>query len=125
DLVSAHAGLALACAAAIAGQTCAVWTVAHENALVHRDLNPGNLTLEPDGTVKVLDFGLAVALDLTEGSQITRTGQAIGTAAYMAPEQVLAAMSGPRTDLYALGCTLHQMLTGEQVFTGATQYTVM
>jgi len=125
DLLAQHERLPVAWAAAIAAQTCAVLTVAHQNALVHRDLKPGNLMLEPDGTVKVLDFGLAVALDLTEGSQITRTGQAIGTAAYMAPEQVLAAMSGPRTDLYALGCTLHQMLTGEQVFTGATQYTVM
>jgi eukaryotic-like serine/threonine-protein kinase len=81
--------------------------------------------LTPDGSVKVLDFGLAVGLDGGDLSRITRTGQALGTPSYMAPEQVLAGMSGPHTDLYALGCTLHEMLTGRPLFTGSTAYTVM
>ncbi|MHA6802324.1 serine/threonine-protein kinase [Salinifilum ghardaiensis] len=110
---------------AIAAQVCSVLAAAHSASLVHRDLKPANLMLEADGTVKVLDFGLAVALSMTEGSQITRTGQHIGTPIYMAPEQVLAAMGSPQTDLYALGCTLHEMLTGTQVFTGNTAFAVM
>lgn len=81
--------------------------------------------LEPDGTVKVLDFGLAVALDLADGSRITSTGQLLGTPAYMAPEQVMAGMSAPASDWYALGCTLHEMLTGQQVFRGSTAFAVM
>ncbi|TVT56352.1 serine/threonine protein kinase [Amycolatopsis rhizosphaerae] len=125
DLVAEHGPLPVGWAAAIAAQTCAVLSVAHQSSLVHRDLKPGNLMLTPDGTVKVLDFGLAVALDMAEGSQITRSGQTLGTPAYMAPEQVLATMSSPLSDLYALGCTLYEMLSGEQVFTGSTAYAVM
>lgn len=125
DLIAEHERLPLGWAAAIAAQTCAVLTVAHQASLVHRDLKPANLMLEPDGTIKVLDFGLAVALDLPDMSQITRSGQTIGTPAYMAPEQVMAAMSGPQSDLYTLGCTLHEMLTGRQLFSGSTAYAVM
>ncbi|SNR46953.1 Protein kinase domain-containing protein [Haloechinothrix alba] len=101
--------LPLGWAAAIAAQTCSVLSATHCAYLVHRDLKPGNLMLESDGTVKVLDFGLAVALDLAVMSQITRSGQNIGTPACMAPEQVLAAMSRAQTEPYAFGCTLHEM----------------
>lgn len=125
ELVAQHKRLPIGWAAAIAAQTCAVLTVAHQVSLVHRDLKPGNLMLEPEGTVKVLDFGLAVALELTDMSAITRTGQNIGTPAYMAPEQVQAGETGPYTDLYALGCTLYEMLTGRPIFTGANSYAVM
>ncbi|MFD2489359.1 protein kinase domain-containing protein [Amycolatopsis jiangsuensis] len=125
DLVAERGALSVGWCASIAAQTCAVLIVAHQASLVHRDLKPANLMLEPDGTVKVLDFGLAVALDMADASQITRSGQTIGTPAYMAPEQVLAAMSGPRSDLYTLGCTLFEMLTGQQVFGGSTAYAVM
>jgi serine/threonine protein kinase len=125
DLVAEHGPLPIGWAVAIGAQTCSVLSVAHQASLVHRDLKPSNLMLTPDGTVKVLDFGLAVALDMGDLSQITRTGQALGTPAYMAPEQVLAAMSGPRSDLYALGCTLYEMLTGDQLFSASTAYAVM
>ncbi|HEX5493681.1 MAG TPA: serine/threonine-protein kinase [Mycobacteriales bacterium] len=125
DLVAEHGPLPLGWAAAIAAQVCAVLSVAHAASLVHRDLKPSNLMLEPPGSVKVLDFGLAVALDLAEVSRITSTGQTLGTPAYMAPEQVLAAMSAPASDFYALGCTLHEMLTGSPLFTGPTAYAVM
>ncbi len=125
DLIAQQEQLSIGWSAAIAAQTCAVLSAAHQASLIHRDLKPGNLMLEPDGTVKVLDFGLAVGLDLVDMSRITRTGETIGTPAYMAPEQVLAAMSTPASDLYALGCTLHELLTGQQVFTGSTSYAVM
>ena len=125
DLIAEEGPLPIGWAAAIAAQTCSVLSVAHQASLVHRDLKPANLLLEPHGGIKVLDFGLAVALDRAEYSRITRTGHTLGTPAYMAPEQVLAAMSGPASDLYALGCTLHEMLTGKPVFTGSTAFAVM
>lgn len=126
DVIAEQDGpLPVGWAAAIAAQTCAVLSVAHRASLVHRDLKPNNLMLEHDGGVKVLDFGLAVALDLSDFSRITQTGESLGTLPYMAPEQIEAAQSDPRTDLYALGCTLYEMLTGEQLFTGATPYAVI
>jgi hypothetical protein len=125
DLLVVHHRLSIGWSAAIAAQVCSVLVEAHQASLVHRDLKPANIMLEPSGTVKVLDFGLAAVLDLEDTSAITRSGQSIGTPAYMAPEQVLAAMSGPKTDLYSLGCTLYEMLTGRHVFTGSTSYAVM
>jgi hypothetical protein len=125
DLNAEHAPLPIGWAVAIAAQVCSVLAAAHAASLVHRDLKPSNLMLDRDGGIKVLDFGLAVALDLAEYSQITRSGQTIGTPAYMAPEQIMASMSEPRSDLYALGCTLYEMLCGRAPFTGATTYQVM
>ncbi|GAA0406545.1 hypothetical protein GCM10009541_57080 [Micromonospora gifhornensis] len=125
DLVAEQGPLPVGWASAIAAQVCAVLAVAHQASLVHRDLKPANLMLEPDGGVKVLDFGLAVAPDRPDFSKITITGQPLGTPAYMAPEQIQANISGPATDLYALGCTLHEMLTGDRLFTGSTSYDVM
>ncbi len=124
DVVVEHGPLSLSWAAAVAAQACAVLAAAHRASLVHRDLKPANLMLCPDGTVRVLDFGLAVALG-TGDSQITRTGHTLGTPAYMAPELVLAGVTGARTDLYAMGATLHEMLAGRPPFRGATAYAVM
>lgn len=125
DLLAQHERLSIGWAAGIAAQVCSVLATAHNEALVHRDLKPANVMLEPDGTIKVLDFGLAVALGMGDTSRITRTGDSIGTPAYMAPEQVLAGMTDPRTDLYCLGCSLYEMVTGERLFSGATSYSVM
>ncbi|MGW1060609.1 protein kinase domain-containing protein [Micromonospora rubida] len=124
DLVAEQGVLPIGWAAGIAAQVCAVLTAAHHASLVHRDLKPSNLMLQPDGAVKVLDFGLAVAPTLSDFSKITATGLRPGTPAYMAPEQIQTNISGPATDLYALGCTLHEMLTGERLFTGSTSYDV-
>jgi serine/threonine protein kinase len=124
DLVAEQGPLPIGWAVAIAAQTCSVLAAAHRESLVHRDLKPGNLMLCPDGTVRVLDFGLAVALASAD-SQITRTGQTLGTPAYMAPELVMAGITGPYTDLYGVGCTLFEMLTGRSPFRGATAYAVM
>jgi serine/threonine protein kinase len=125
DLVAEQGVLPIGWAAAIAAQAASVLAVAHRASLVHRDLKPANLMLEPAGTVKVLDFGLAVALDRTDLSKITLTGQHLGSPAYMAPEQVLAGLSAPATDLYALGATLFEMLTGRRLFAGSSSYSVM
>ncbi|WP_017599864.1 serine/threonine-protein kinase [Nocardiopsis lucentensis] len=124
DLVAEQERLSVGWTTGIGAQVCSVLAAAHRASLVHRDLKPGNLMLEPDGTVKVLDFGLAVALDRTDMSQITRTGHTPGTPAYMAPEQLMAGMATPQSDLYALGCVLHEMLTGRRLFTASTPFAV-
>ncbi|GII56463.1 serine/threonine protein kinase [Planotetraspora thailandica] len=123
DLVSEHGPLPVPWAAAIAAQACAVLTAAHALSICHRDLKPTNLMLCPDGSVKVLDFGLAMLREGDSG-QFTRVGQILGTPAYMSPEQVQRGMADPKSDLYALGCVLHEMLTGRQLFTGPTEYAV-
>src|SRR4051812_14767579 len=123
DLVSEHGPLPVPWAAAIAAQSCAVLSAAHALSIYHRDLKPTNLMLCPDGSVKVLDFGLAMFRE-ADSTQFTRIGQILGTPAYMAPEQIQRGLAGPRSDLYALGCVIHEMLTGEQLFTGPTEYVV-
>ncbi|WP_434740253.1 serine/threonine-protein kinase [Micromonospora sp. SH-82] len=111
--------------AVVAAQVCAVLSEAHRVSLVHRDLKPGNLMLEPEGTVKVLDFGLAVAPASSDFSRVTMTGHLLGTPEYMAPERIEANVSGPESDIYALGCTVYELLTGKRPFAGATPFDVM
>ncbi|GAA0366915.1 serine/threonine-protein kinase [Microbispora corallina] len=123
DLLSEHGPLPVPWAAAIAAQACAVLTAAHELSICHRDLKPTNLMLCPDGSVKVLDFGLAMLRE-ADVAQFTRVGQILGTPAYMSPEQIQRGVADPKSDLYALGCVLHEMLTGRQLFTGPTEYAV-
>ncbi|WP_169950387.1 serine/threonine-protein kinase [Microbispora sp. H11081] len=127
DLLSEHGPLPVPWAAAIAAQACAVLTAAHALSICHRDLKPTNLMLCPDGSVKVLDFGLAMLREADGGrgtAQTTRIGQILGTPAYMSPEQIQRGVAGPKSDLYSLGCVLHEMLTGDQLFTGPTDYAV-
>ncbi|SEG59399.1 non-specific serine/threonine protein kinase [Nonomuraea solani] len=123
DLVHEHGPLPVPWAAAIAAQACAVLSAAHALAICHRDLKPTNLMLCPDGSVKVLDFGLAMLRE-SDVTTFTRIGQILGTPAYMAPEQIQHGVAEPRSDLYSLGCVLHEMLTGRQLFTGPTDYVV-
>lgn len=123
DLLSEHGPLPVPWATAIAAQACAVLSAAHTLSIYHRDLKPTNLMLCPDGSVKVLDFGLAMLRE-ADSAQFTRVGQILGTPSYMAPEQIQSGLAGPRSDLYALGCVIHEMLTGEQLFTGPTEYAV-
>ena len=100
---------------------------AHERGIVHRDLKPANIKITPEGTVKVLDFGLAKAAtgdgagpDLTHSPTVTvagtREGVILGTAAYMSPEQARGKPVDKRTDIWAFGCVLYEMLTGRSAF---------
>ncbi|MCW2897783.1 MAG: serine/threonine protein kinase [Streptosporangiaceae bacterium] len=116
DLMAEQGPLPVAWAAGIAAQMAAVLAAAHERRFVHRDVKPQNVMLTGDGTVKVLDFGVAAVLDQAGIPRLTRTGEAIGTLAYMAPEQLQSRPATPRTDLYALGCVLYEMLAGEPIF---------
>ncbi|MEU8242242.1 serine/threonine-protein kinase [Actinoplanes missouriensis] len=125
QLINEQGPLPIGWTAAIAAQVCAVLVAAHGEELIHRDIKPSNLMLEPDGCVKVLDFGLATAPTLEEFSRITMTKQPLGSPPYMAPEQVEGAECTPATDLYALGCTMYEMLTAEPVFSGSTYISVM
>jgi serine/threonine-protein kinase len=100
----------------IAAEVSAALSVAHRSGLVHRDVKPGNMLLAPDGTVKVTDFGIARAWD--DSSELTKTGAVIGTATYFSPEQAQGAPADERSDIYALGVVMYEMLTGRPPFSG-------
>ena len=116
--------LPIAWAVAIAAQICTVLAHAHAMPVVHRDLKPDNVLVTPEGTVKLLDFGIAAVLR-SDVTRITRSGMVLGSDHYMSPEQFLSAQVTPRTDLYALGCVLHELLTGRRLFDGDTAYLLM
>ena len=88
---------------------------AHERDVVHRDLKPANLVLAPDGPTRIVDFGIA---RITDATHLTRAGVAVGTAAYLAPEQVQGGVTGPPADIYTLGLVLLEALTGQRPFEG-------
>jgi Tol biopolymer transport system component len=114
----------------IGGQIADALEAAHEKGIVHRDLKPANVKIRPDGVVKVLDFGLAKAEGLAAGSGVTGVSQAptaetsagliLGTPAYMSPEQARGQPVDKRTDIWAFGCVLYEMLSGRAPFGGAT-----
>ncbi|UQA34382.1 serine/threonine-protein kinase [Streptomyces sp. HNA39] len=111
-------------AVAVAAQLCAVLCAVHTVPIVHRDLKPRNVMVRPDGTVTVLDLGVASVLD-TDTTRLTHTGSPIGSPAYMAPEQAMGGAVGPYTDLYALGVLLHELLSGDVPFSGSTALGVL
>jgi serine/threonine protein kinase/Tol biopolymer transport system component len=113
----------------IAKHICGALEAAHDRGIVHRDLKPGNVKVTPDGKVKVLDFGLAkisesevVSADVSNSPTLMTAGSMpgiiIGTAAYMSPEQAKGRQVDRRTDIFAFGCVLYEMLTGRQAFGG-------
>jgi eukaryotic-like serine/threonine-protein kinase len=120
-------GLSMTESLALARQIAEGLEAAHERGIVHRDLKPGNIKVTPDGAVKVLDFGIAKAIGgepdaapfddaPTVTATGTRAGDVLGTPAYMSPEQARGQLVDKRTDLWAFGCVLYEMLTGRSAF---------
>lgn len=114
-LIDEQGALPVPWAAFIGAQACAVLAAAHDAGLIHRDVKPENLVLCPEGSVKVIDFGVATSTG-AEFSQITRTGQIPGTARYMAPELFTGAPASRSADLYSVGCLLYELLAGTPPF---------
>ena len=100
----------------IAGQIAAGLARAHERGIVHRDVKPGNVMISPAGQVKLVDFGVA---RLADQSRLTRAGTAVGTAAYMSPEQFQGEPADPRADVWAVGVVIYEMIAGRPPFGGA------
>ena len=125
-----HGAIPLEDARAIARQIADALDAAHERGIVHRDLKPANIKVRPDGTVKVLDFGIAKATAAMAGwsghdlatitAFGTRDGAILGTPGYMSPEQARGQEVDKRTDIWAFGCVLFAMLTGRKPFDGET-----
>ncbi|MFJ7592690.1 protein kinase [Streptomyces sp. NPDC097617] len=111
-------------AVAVVAQLCSVLSAVHAVPIVHRDLKPRNVMVRPDGTVLVLDLGVASVMD-TDTTRLTSTGSPIGSPAYMAPEQAISGAVGPYTDLYALGVLLYELLSGNVPFVGSTALGVL
>nr|WSY58060.1 serine/threonine protein kinase [Streptomyces sp. NBC_00886] len=110
--------------ARIAAQSAAGLAAAHEQGIVHRDIKPGNLLLDADGSVKIGDFGIAQFVN-DPGGALTATGQIVGTSLYIAPERALGQPAGPASDVYSLGCVLYQLLTGRPPFHAGSAIAVL
>ena len=131
-----HGPMPVAQALACAGQVAEALETAHERGIIHRDLKPANIKLTADGKVKVLDFGLAKAMERTPAAATvansptlsvlaTQAGIIMGTAAYMSPEQAKGADTDRRTDVFSFGVVLYEMLTARQPFHGDTAPEIM
>ena len=128
---SGRPGLRVSDVTALAAQIVDALEAAHERGIVHRDLKPANIKITPEGRVKVLDFGLAFAMNNAAGDtrvaavapamkDATLQGTLLGTPAYMSPEQARGQPVDARTDIWSFGCVLFEMLTGAQAFVGDT-----
>jgi len=122
SIIRTQAPLAGAQAATITSDIAKALSYAHRHGVVHRDVKPGNVLITADGQVKVTDFGIARAIGTDE--QVTQTGLVMGTATYFSPEQAQGLSVDARSDVYALGVVLYEMLTGRPPFTGETPVSI-
>ncbi|MGI8553913.1 MAG: serine/threonine-protein kinase [Dehalococcoidia bacterium] len=116
-IIAGQAPLPLQEASPIVTQLASALDYLHSQRLVHRDLKPANVMVASDGNVTLMDFGIARAVD--DQTQLTATGQMVGTPVYMAPEQISNDAVGPRADIYALGVLTYEMLAGKPPFRGS------
>ncbi|HTT66917.1 MAG TPA: protein kinase [Gemmatimonadales bacterium] len=122
-LIQSRGALPVNVALTVGKQLCRALEVAHEQGVIHRDIKPQNLIVEPSGTLKVMDFGIARLAKRSEG--MTQAGMALGTPEYMAPEQLLGAEVDFRADLYATGAVLFESLTGRTPFVADSAITLV
>jgi serine/threonine-protein kinase len=110
-------------AMSLAADICGALDFSHRNGIVHRDVKPGNVMITPQGTVKVMDFGIARAVS-DSAATMTSTAAVIGTAQYLSPEQARGESVDARSDVYSLGCLLYELVTGAPPFTGDSPVSV-
>jgi len=127
DRVIPRNGLALAELQKLAVPIASALTAAHKAGIVHRDLKPGNIMVAADGTVKVLDFGLAKRVDSgsSDGETETMEGTIVGTVSYMSPEQAEGKQVDTRSDIFSFGCVLYEMASGRKAFLGGSKLATM
>ncbi len=125
DLLNREKQLPIDAAIRIAREVASALDYAHRHGVIHRDIKPENILLH-DGQALVADFGIALAATSASGGRMTETGMSLGTPTYMSPEQAMGERTlDARTDVYALGCVLYEMLTGEPPFTGPTAQSIV
>ncbi|WP_240805881.1 serine/threonine-protein kinase [Streptomyces sp. BPSDS2] len=119
DLLNAQERVHPEQVALIAGQAAAGLAAAHRQGIVHRDIKPGNLMLDADGSVKIGDFGIAQFVD-DPSTALTTAGHIVGTSLYLAPERALGRTADSASDMYSLGCVVYQLLLGQPPFKSDT-----
>ena len=122
ELIEGRRRLPLAVTLSVGKQLARALEVAHEQGVIHRDIKPQNMVVEPDGVLKVMDFGIARLASRKPESGVTKTGALVGTLEYMAPEQLGGDEVDHRVDIYAAGCVLYECLTGRPPFAADTPY---
>src|SRR4029077_17657582 len=105
-----------------ASQVLEALSYAHARGVVHRDIKPANIICTPSGTAKLMDFGIA---RMQADRHLTKTGHTVGSLYYMSPEQIKGSEPAPRSDLYSLGITFYEMVTGRKPFQGDSDYSIM
>lgn len=118
--IRTHGALTPRKVAQIGAQVCAALSVAHRHEIIHRDIKPQNIMIQPDGTARVMDFGIARA----KNSHLTQTNSVLGTAHYVSPEQTQGKELGPESDLYSLGVVMYEAACGQLPFDGDEAITV-
>jgi serine/threonine-protein kinase len=122
ELIRARGRLPVNVALSVGKQLARALEVAHEQGIIHRDIKPQNMVVEPDGVLKVMDFGIARLAARPAESGMTQAGAIIGTPEYMAPEQLSTPEVDHRVDIYAAGCVLYECVTGKPPLTADTPY---
>jgi eukaryotic-like serine/threonine-protein kinase len=122
DIIKARRRLPLGVTLSVGKQLARALEVAHDMGVIHRDIKPQNMVVEPDGVLKVMDFGIARMASRKPESGVTQQGMIVGTPEYMAPEQVTGGEVDHRVDIYAAGCVLYECVTGRPPFQAETAY---